>query len=128
MKRLLVALALLSMVACQKSIRLQSLPALGGNGQAALRVVLTYDRNNQLFVALSGVADGVYVAWTIPSGAGASSAPVNVGQIRVAGGKGSIATLTPLRQFNVMITREDKGDTQTPSAAVVFKGVKEISW
>ena len=125
MKRAVLILALvLAATGCQKSIRLQPLPALGSSGKAELRVVLTYDRNNQLAVALSGVPNGRYVVWTTPS----TGAPVNVGQIRVEAGKGAIATLTPLRQFNVMITREEKGDTQTPSAAVVFKTEKEISW
>jgi hypothetical protein len=125
MKRILL-LVLLSLAAagCQKDIHLHALPALAGTGRADLRVVLTYDRNNILTVSLSGVKDGRYVAWTTPAGGD----PVNVGQIRVEGGKGKIETLTPLRKFTVMITEEENGEARKPGPRVVFQSDKEIEW
>jgi hypothetical protein len=125
MRRLLfLAVVLLATAGCQKDIHLRALPALAGAGHANVRVVLTYDRNNLLTVSLSGVKDGRYVAWTTP----ANGDPVNVGQIRVEGGKGKIETLTPLRKFTVMITEEENGEARKPSARVVFQSEKEIEW
>src|SRR5690242_2789347 len=104
MKRaILIAMLLLASTACTKSIHLRPIPTLAGNGKAELRVELTYDRNNKLFVAVSGLKDGSYVIWTVP----VNGEPVNVGRIRVEGGKGNIQTLTPLRKFTVMITQEE---------------------
>jgi hypothetical protein len=125
MKRLVfLGLTLLATAACQKDIRLHALPALAGTGHASLRVVLTYDRNNMLTVSLSGVKDGRYVAWTTPVGGEA----VNVGRIRVEGGKGKIETLTPLRKFTVMITEEENGEARKPGPRVVFQSEKDIEW
>ncbi len=121
---ILVAVILFAAAGCSKGIRLRAIPALAGSGKAVVGVVLTYDRNNQLSIVLSGVKDDRYVAWTTPPG----GEPVNVGQIRVESGMGRIDTLTPLRKFTLMITREEKGDTQKPSANVVFKSDKEIEW
>jgi hypothetical protein len=125
MKRLLfLGLVLLATAGCQKDIHLRALPALAGTGHASVKVVLTYDRNNLLTISLSGVKDGRYVAWTTPTGGD----PVNVGQIRVEGGKGKIETLTPLRKFSAMITEEENGAARKPSARVVFQSEKEIEW
>jgi hypothetical protein len=129
MKRLLsLGLVLLATDGCQKDIHLHALPALAGTGHADVRVVLTYDRNNLLTVSLSGVKDGRYVAWTTPPGGDPVGDPINVGQIRVEGGKGKIETLTPLRKFTVMITEEENGEARKPSARVVFQSEKEIEW
>jgi len=120
-------LALLSLAAagCSKDIRLRAVPALAGGGHASLRVVLTYDRNNLLTVSLADVKDSRYVVWTTPAPGGE---PVNVGQIRVEGGKGKIETLTPLRKFTVMITEEENGEARKPGPGVVFQSDKEIEW
>jgi hypothetical protein len=122
-----VALGLLVASGCSKDIRLHAIPSLAGSGHATVRVVLTYDRNNVLTVTLSGMKDGRYVVWTSPSG-DPSAVPVNVGQIRVEGGKGKIQTLTPLRKFTLLITEEDNGEARQPSPRVVFKSDKEIDW
>jgi hypothetical protein len=124
MKRVFLLGMLLAVAGCQKDIRLHAIPALAGSGHASVRVALTYDRNNLLTVSLSGVKDGRYVAWTTP----AAGDPVNVGQIRVEGGKGKIETLTPLRKFTVMITEEENGDARKPGPRVVFQSEKEIEW
>jgi hypothetical protein len=124
MKRVFLLGMLLAVAGCQKDIRLHAIPALAGSGHASVRVALTYDRNNLLTVSLSGVKDGRYVAWTTP----AAGDPVNVGQIRVEGGKGKIETLTPLRKFMVMITEEENGDARKPGPRVVFQSEKEIEW
>jgi len=129
MKRVaLIVVLLLAAAACKKEIHLRALPALTGGGKAAVRVVLTYDRNNALTIQLSGVQDGRYVAWTVPPGGDRVNDAVNVGQIRVEGGKGSIATLTPLRKFTLLISREEQGDARKPGASVVFQTDKEIDW
>jgi hypothetical protein len=124
MKRIFLLGMLLAIAGCQKDIRLHAIPALAGSGHADVRVVLTYDRNNLLTVSLSGVKDGRYVAWTTP----VAGDPVNVGQIRVEGGKGKIETLTPLRKFTVMITEEENGEARKPGPRVVFQSEKEIEW
>jgi hypothetical protein len=120
-------LALLSMATagCSKDVRLRAIPALAGSGHASVRVVLTYDRNNLLTVSLSGVKDSRYVVWTTPAPGGE---PVNVGQIRVEGGRGRIETLTPLRKFTVIITQEENGEARKPGPGVVFQSDKEIEW
>jgi len=126
-----VAACLLLLAACKRDVRLQALPALKG-GNAGIRVVLTYDRNNTLEVNLSNVQAPEtfgpqytrYVVWTEVSGA----APVNVGQIRVEGGKGKLQTLTPLRRFGILITLEEKGDVRQPGALAVFRSSKEVEW
>ncbi len=122
---------LLLLVACKRDMRLQTLPALK-SGNAGIRVVLTYDRNNTLEVNLSGVQAPEsfgpqftrYVVWTEANGA----APVNVGQIRVENGKGKLQTLTPLRRFGVLITVEEKGDARQPGSLAVFRSSKEVEW
>lgn len=132
MKRAAITAAcLLLLTACKRDVRLQALPALKG-GNAGIRVVLTYDRNNMLAVQLSGVQAPEsfgpqftrYVVWTEASGA----APVNVGQIRVANGKGMLQTLTPLRRFGILITVEEKGDARQPGSLEVFRTSKEVEW
>ena len=118
----------LLLVGCKRDIRLQALPALQG-GQASLRVVLTYDRNNTLDLRLTDVRAPEsyggpytrYVAWAQPS----AGVAVNVGQIRVEQGKGRLWTLTPLRRFYLLITVEEKGDAQQPGPLVVFRTQKE---
>lgn len=127
----LVCALILATVACSRGMRLQALPALKG-GQANVRVVLTYDRNNTLDLRLENVQPPEsygpqytrYVAWVQPPG----GAPVNVGQIRIEQGKGRLQTLTPLRRFHLQITVEDKGETQQPGTLVVFRTGKEIEW
>ena len=112
---------LLGVGACSRGIRLQAVPGLplaGGSGRASLRVELTYDRNNTLEVRLTAVPPPEsygaqytrYVVWTQPPGGVA----VNVGQIRVEQGRGSLQTLTPLRRFHLLITAEEKGEAQRP--------------
>ena len=129
MKRLLlVALLVLTAGGCKKDIHLRALPSVSGGGKADLRVVLTYDRNNVLTVTLTSVHDGRYVVWTVPQGGDHTNDAVNVGQIRVEGGKGKIATLTPLRKFTLFITTEEKGDARKPGPNVVFQTEKDIDW
>lgn len=132
MKRAAVAVAcLLLLTACKRDMRLQALPALKA-GNAGIRVVLTYDRNNNLEVNLNGVQPPEtfgpqftrYVVWTEVSGA----PPVNVGQIRVENGKGKLQTLTPLRRFGILITVEEKGDARQPGSLEVFRTSKEVEW
>jgi len=116
---------------CRHNVRLQALPALQG-GQATLRVELTYDRNNNLDIRLSGVKPPEsygpkltrYVVWTEAPGGTAT----NVGQIRVEQGQGSLRTLTPLRRFQVLISVEESGDAPKPGPLVVFRAEKEIEW
>lgn len=120
-----------ALAACKRDIRLRALPALSA-GSAGFRVVLTYDRNNTLDVRLTGVpapesfgAESTRdVVWTQPPGGTA----VNVGQIRVENGRGSVATLTPLRRFQLLITVEQKGDVQQPGPLVVFRTEKDVEW
>ena len=115
----------------KRDVRLQALPALKG-GRASVRVELTYDRNNTMDIRLRGVkapeSYGAqytrYVAWAQAPG----GAPVNVGQIRVEQGQGSLRTLTPLRRFQLLITVEEKGDAPQPGSLVVFRTAKEIEW
>lgn len=132
MKRVVVAFAcLLLLTGCKRDVRLQALPALKG-GNAGIRVVLTFDRNNMLAVQLSGVQAPEtfgpqytrYVVWTEVPGV----ASVNVGQIRVANGKGTLQTLTPLRRFGILITVEEKGDARQPGSLEVFRTSKEVEW
>lgn len=132
MKRALaVAACLMMLAACTRDVRLQNLPALK-TGNAGIKVVLTYDRNNTLEVRLSNVQSPEsfgsqytrYVVWTETAGA----PPVNVGQVRVDGGKGKMQTLTPLRKFGVLITVEEKGDARQPGPLAVFHTDKEIEW
>jgi len=132
MKRaVVVVVCLLLLAACKRDVRLQALPALKG-GDAGIRVVLTYDRNNTLQVTLNGVQAlesfgpqyTRYVVWTEVSG----SPPVNVGQIRVENGKGRLQTLTPLRRFGILITVEEKGDARQPGSLSVFRTSKEVEW
>ncbi len=126
MKRLfLLAFLSAATAGCSKDIRLRALPALAGSGHASVRVVLTYDRNNLLTASMSGVPDGRYVVWTTPAAGGE---PVNVGQIRIEGGKGKIETLTPLRKFTVMITAEENGEVRKPGPRLVFQSDREIEW
>jgi hypothetical protein len=124
-------LIFLTMAACKRDVRLQRVPPLIA-GDAGIRVVLTYDRNNTLELRLSNVQPPEsfgaqytrYVVWTETAGA----PPVNVGQIRVEGGKGKMQTLTPLRRFGVLITVEEKGDARQPGPLAVFHTSKEVEW
>ena len=124
-------IAVLTLTACKRDVRLQMLPALKG-GNAGVSVVLTYDRNNNVQVRLSGVQPPEsfgpqytrYVVWTEAGG----GAPVNVGQIRVENGKGLLLTLTPFRRFGILITVEEKGDARQPGSLAVFHTDKEIEW
>ena len=130
--RLLLACALaLALTACSRNLRLNPLPAARG-GQASLRVQLTYDRNNMLFLKIEGPDPSAYgpaytryVVWVATSGrAGA----VNVGQVRVEGGKGGIQTLSPRRKFFLFVTVEEQGDAEKPGPLVLFEAPKEIDW
>lgn len=127
-------ISLLALAACRKHLRLEAVPGLPvqATGSADARVVLTYDRNDNIHVHLAGVpapeSFGArytrYVVWTQPPGGKA----VNVGQIRVENGRGSLETLTPLRRFQLFITVEEKGDVQQPGPLVVFRREKDVEW
>lgn len=126
---LLAASVLLS--GCSRAVRLRPLAAAKG-GEASVRVELTYDRNDKLTIRISGPDPSAYganytryVAWVATPD---RSHAVNVGQIRMAGNKGEIQTLTPLRKFHFFISVEEQGDVMKPGPLVVFEAGKEIDW
>lgn len=126
----LLAMALAA-AGCARNVRLKALPAARG-GQATVRVELTYDRNDLVLIKIQGPDPSAYgpnytryVAWVAtPDGAHV----INIGQIRVEGGKGSIQTLTPLRKFRLFLTVEEEGDVMKPGPQVVFEAPKELDW
>ena len=136
-RRLACALLLLALACgCAHSVRLKQTPAAKG-GEARVRVELTYDRNNTLIIKFNGPEPTVYgasytryVAWVAPPdpSPAARDRAINVGQIRVEGGKGDLKTLTPLRKFHFFLTVEERGDAQRPGPQVVFETEKDIDW
>ena len=132
----LPAMALAGLVAmalggCARSVRLKALPAARG-GQVSVKVELTYDRNDQLQIKLQAPDPSAYgpnytryVAWVATPD---RAHVINVGQIRVEGGKGALQTLTPLRKFRMFLTVEEQGDVMKPGPLVVFEAEKDIDW
>lgn len=128
---LLALCGLMILAGCARKITLKPLPAARG-GKAAVRVELTYDGNDQIAITLDapepsayGASYTRYVAWVA---APDNSQVINVGQIRVEGGKGKLVTITPLRKFRLFLTVEAQGDTLKPGSLVVFEALKEIEW
>lgn len=125
-----VALCLV-LAACARKVNLKPLPAAKG-GSVAVRVQLTYDRNDQIQIEIKGPEPAAYgasytryVAWVVATD---NSQVINVGQIRVEGGKGRLITITPLRKFRLFLTVEAQGDALKPGPLVVFEAPKEIEW
>jgi len=116
---------------CSRNIKLKPLPATKG-GSATVKVELTYNRNDQVTIKLQapepaayGPEFTAYVAWVgTPDGKHA----INVGRIRVEGGKGQLVTVTPLRKFLLFLTVEKEGDVMQPGPQVVYEAPKEIEW
>jgi len=116
---------------CARNIKLKPLPAAKG-GSASVKVELTYNRNDQVTIKLQapepaayGPEFTAYVAWVgTPDGKHA----INVGRIRVEGGKGQLVTVTPLRKFLLFLTVEKEGDVMQPGPQVVYEAPKEIEW
>jgi len=130
--RLALVAALLLTAACNRQIRLATLPLARG-GEATVRVELTYDRNNTLRIQLSNVADPSalnpaytrYVLWVATPD---RQTTVNAGQIRVdENRRAEMQTLTPLREFVLFITAEARGDVTTPGPDIVFQS-EAIRW
>jgi hypothetical protein len=112
---------------CAKKVRFRPLP-LAGKGTATAKVELTYDRNKNLEVKLSGVPEPAalkpgytrYVLWAATPD---RRHVVNIGQLRVDEKMNAkIDTLTPLRSFILFITAESSGDVMTPGPDMVFEG------
>jgi len=119
-------LALLVSGGCTRRIQFSPRPAAGG-GEATVRVVLTYDRNNTLLVEMSNVPDPSslnpaytrYVLWVATPD---RQSVVNAGQIRVMENRSAeMQTLTPLRDFILFITAEARGDAVFPGPDVLFE-------
>ena len=124
-------ISVLLLAGCGKTIRLKPLPVAKG-GEATVRVELTYNRNDQILVKVSGPEPSAYgsnytryVVWVATPD---RTQVANVGQIRVEGGKGELRTVTPLRKFHLFLTVEEQGDAQKPGPQVVFEAPKEIEW
>ncbi len=121
----------LALAACSRKVHLKPLPAAKG-GSVAVQVQLTYNRNDQIQIDISapepaayGAAYTRYVAWVATPD---NAQVVNVGQIRVEGGKGRLITITPLHKFRLFLTVEAQGDALKPGPLVVFEAPKEIEW
>jgi len=117
---------------CTRQMQLMPLPAARG-GKATVEVELTYDRNNTLLIEMSKVPDPTtlnpaytrYVLWVATPD---RKTIVNAGQIRVTEDRSAkIQTLTPLRDFILFITAEERGDAATPGPDVLFE-TKTIHW
>lgn len=130
--RLALLFAVVTAAGCAKRVRFNSLP-LARSGTGAVRIELTYDRNNNLEVKLSKVQDPSalnttftrYVLWVATPD---RQHVINAGQLRVDEKSGAaIKTLTPLRKFILFITAETSGDVMTPGPDVLFE-TKEINW
>ena len=124
--------AVLLAAGCAKRIRFDALP-LARAGQATARLQLTYDRNNTIQIQLSNVPEPSalnssytrYVLWVSTPD---RQSVVNAGQLRVdENKKAEIQTLTPFRNFLLLITAEPRGDVTTPGPDVVFE-TKELRW
>jgi hypothetical protein len=65
----------------------------------------------------------VYVVWARPTGADAAQQqPQNLGALRVDSDlRGTLETITPMRDFEIVITAEDSPTTITPSQAQVLR-------
>lgn len=129
---LALAAAVLFLAGCAKQVRFNSLP-LARSGIAAVRIEMTYDRNNILEVKLSNVPDPSslndrftrYVLWVATPD---RQHVINAGQLRVDDRKGAdIKTLTPLRRFILFITAETSGDVMTPGPDILFE-TKMVNW
>lgn len=130
--RLLLAGALLLAVGCTRRIQFAPMPAARG-GKANVQVELTYDRNNTLQLEMSNVPDpsslnAAYTRYVLWVATPDKQTVVNAGQIRVTDDHSAkIETLTPLRDFILFITAEERGDVATPGPDVLFE-TKEIQW
>ena len=129
--RQILLLSVLLLAGCAKDIKFQALP-LASSGKAAVRVELTYNRNDTLRVKISNAPEPStlnprytrYVLWVATTD---RQSIVNAGQLRVENGKAELMTLTPLRKFILSITAEAQGDATTPGPDVLFQ-TKEINW
>jgi hypothetical protein len=128
---ILCLLCTLVLAGCTRKITLKPLPAARG-GNVAVRVELTYNRNDQIQIEVRGPDPSAYgpaytryVVWIArPDG----SQVTNAGQVRVENGQGQLLTLTPLRKFRLFVTVEEKGDALKPGPLLVFEAPKEIEW
>jgi hypothetical protein len=111
---------------CAKNVEFRPL-SLSRTGSATAKVELTYDRNNNLEVKLSGVPEPSaikpeytrYVLWAATPD---RQHVVNIGQLRVDERKNAaIKTLTPLRSFILFITAEPSGDVMVPGPDTIFE-------
>lgn len=122
---------LLLSAGCARVAHLKPLPAAKG-GRVTVRVELTYNRNDKITIDMQAPPPDTYgpnftryVAWVATPD---RKDVINIGQIRVEGGKGNLITLTPLRKFWLLVTVEERGDVLKPGPLMVFESYRELEW
>lgn len=122
---MVTGIAVVSCAAGQRQIRLTGSPELPA-ARGTVRATTTDDGNTRLYLVVEHLAEPrrvdpqaqVYIVW-LRGTEGAE--PQSLGALRVDDNlKGSITAVTPLREFDLMITAEPTQGTTSPTGKTVL--------